>query len=280
MPSVAAQRPLDSPRRCNRRGSVNQAVEDEEKAWKSPGWQSRPGAGTTCGVRRATLDVGEGGAPDLGCAVVPHGGGTHLEGPVTVVVEDSSRRRRRRSAPKSLNPDTMPVCTSPDTLEWNALATQRSYKVASPARARNCARTELKVTHLSAHVSPSFFRVLCGAAHKFPSFTTHCRGTWSSDLPVHTVLGRRKETRAEKGEQGRKVTSLRPFPNCEHNGARTTVQTRPKPRSRRPNPSGAHKPEPENRMPPARKRQRDSPDRRTVSTGLSEFTGKPPLVIS
>ena len=98
MPSVAAQRPLDSPGRRTRRGSVDQVVEDEGKAWKSPGRQSRPGAGTTFGVRRATVDVKEGGAPDLGGAVVPHGGGTHLDGPVAVVVEHSSRRRRWRSA--------------------------------------------------------------------------------------------------------------------------------------------------------------------------------------
>ena len=93
LPSVPAQRPPDSPRSRTRRGSVDEVVQDEGGAWKSPGRRSKPSVGTTCGVRRGTQNVGEGYAPDLGGAVVPHGGGTHLLGPVAEVVEQGSRRR-------------------------------------------------------------------------------------------------------------------------------------------------------------------------------------------
>ena len=93
LPSFAAQRPPDSPRSRARRRSVDQVVQDEGGAWKSPGRRSKPGVGTTYGARRATQNVGEGDAPDLGGAVVPHGGGTHLLGPVAEVVEQGSSRR-------------------------------------------------------------------------------------------------------------------------------------------------------------------------------------------
>ena len=50
---------------------------------------------------------------------------------------------------------------------------------------------------------------------------------------VHTQLGRKKETRTEKGEQNSRVTSVRPIPDSEHNCARATEQAGPYPRSRR-----------------------------------------------
>ena len=60
----------------------------------------------------------------------------------------------------------------------------------------------------------------------------HDHGTRSSDLPVHTQLGRRKETRAEKGKQGSRITSVQTLPDSEHTRAD-------------PKPSGALTPEPE-----------------------------------
>ena len=43
--------------------------------------------------RGGALVLAEGGVSDLGGAVVPHGGGTHLLGPVAEVMEQGSRRR-------------------------------------------------------------------------------------------------------------------------------------------------------------------------------------------
>ena len=142
----------------------------------------------------------------------------------------------------------MPVCTSQDTQEWNALPTRRSCEVATSSRGRNCARTELKVTHLS--------RCLHRVSSEFPLEHTrfrpapHDHGTRSSNQPVHTQLGRRKKTEAEKGKQGSRVTSVQPLPDSEHNWTRTTEQTRPYPRSRRaPSQVGTCMPELENRKP-------------------------------
>ena len=84
LPSVAAQRPPDSPRSRTRRGSVDEVVQDEGRAWKSTGRRSKPGVGTTCGARTVTPVLGD----EYPRTWAVGGGAARPE-----VVEQGSRRR-------------------------------------------------------------------------------------------------------------------------------------------------------------------------------------------
>ena len=58
---AVSRRPASAgqPRSRTRRGSVDQVVQDEGGAWKSPGRRSKPGVGTTCGAKTVTPVLGE-----------------------------------------------------------------------------------------------------------------------------------------------------------------------------------------------------------------------------
>ena len=71
---ASARQPQKSHSPRKRRPSSPERMETVEE-------QSRLGVGTTCGTRTVTLVLGGGDAPDLGGAVVPHGCGTHVDGP-------------------------------------------------------------------------------------------------------------------------------------------------------------------------------------------------------
>ena len=94
---AAGEDPARGQRTCRERRSVYNVLQEEGRASTSAG--GRPRAGGRPGRhKKASWKTTRKGVPGEGCAVVPRGGGNHLNGTEAVVWESDTRRRQGRSA--------------------------------------------------------------------------------------------------------------------------------------------------------------------------------------